>query len=198
MLLETSLVATYKKGSYIVRVGERDKYVRLGLSGWSALQIGDTILGLASTSMQTNAVGKETLLATSDLIALTEVTAVLFDREKFTEAMLKSPPAGLLTLLSWSARNLNMVQMFSALKSNCPLDIGLATLLWMLGEPADGGRRKVPTSIPQFALARALGASREEVSRKRQVLVSTGYLSKEGGDEYLDAMTPMLLAPLGF
>lgn len=198
VLLESSLVANYKKGSYIIRVGERDRFVRLGLSGWTALQLGETILGLASTAMTTNAVGKDLILATSDLVALTDVTAVLFDRDQFTEALMDSPPSGLLTLLSWSARNLNMIQTFSAIKSNCPVDIGLATMLWMLGEPSGDGRRKVPTGIPQQALARALGASREEINRRRKALLDTGYLSKGEDGEYLDAMTPMLLAPFGF
>ena len=197
-LLETGLAATYKKGAYIIRVGERDKYVRVGLSGWTALRRVDTILMFASTWMQTNAVGTDVVLASADLVTLTDVPVVLLDRAKFTEALLNSPPNGLLTILKWSQRNLDMIVTFSTIKSSCPLDVGLAALLWTLGAAAEDGRRKVPTGIPQHALARALGASREEVSRKRQMLVNTNYLVIEGCDEYMDAMTPMLLAPYGF
>jgi CRP-like cAMP-binding protein len=198
VLLDTGLVATYKKGTHIIRMGERDNYVRLGLSGWTALQRGNAILGLASTSMQTNAVGLDNDLATCDLYTLTEVTAVLLDRVKFAEALMNSPPTGLMAILKMSQRNLDMIVTLSTIKTLCPLDIGLAVLLWMLGAPAAEGRKKIPAGIPQFALARLLGASREEISRKRNMLVATGYLVKENGDEFMDAMTPMLFAGYGF
>jgi hypothetical protein len=97
-----------------------------------------------------------------------------------------------------SQRNLDMIVTLSTIKTLCPLDIGLAVLLWMLGAPAAEGRKKIPAGIPQFALARLLGASREEISRKRNMLVATGYLVKENGDEFMDAMTPMLFAGYGF
>jgi CRP-like cAMP-binding protein len=198
VLLDTGLVATYKKGTHIIRMGECDNYVRLGLSGWTALQRGNAILGLASTSMQTNAVGLDNDLATCDLYTLTEVTAVLLDRVKFAEALMNSPPTGLMAILKMSQRNLDMIVTLSTIKTLCPLDIGLAVLLWMLGAPAAEGRKKIPAGIPQFALARLLGASREEISRKRNMLVATGYLVKENGDEFMDAMTPMLFAGYGF
>ena len=52
--------------------------------------------------------------------------------------------------------------------------------------------------LPQQALAHALGASREEINRRRKALLDTGYQSKGEDGEYLDAMTPMPLAPFGF
>jgi hypothetical protein len=197
-LMDSGVAATYKKGSYFIRVGERDRYIRMGLAGWTALQRKNTILMIASTWMQTNAVGLDPVSATADLVTLTEVPAILLDREIFTEALMDSPPIGLLTVLKWSQRHLDMIVNFSAIKSSCPLDVGLAALLWILGTATDSGRKKVPIGIPQLALARMLGTSREEINRKWKVLANTGYLTKDGDDEYLDAMTPMLLAPYGF
>lgn len=197
-LIETGLAATFKKGTYFIRVGERDKYVRIGLSGWTALQRMNTILMLGSTWMQTNAVGTHQVAATADLVTLTEVPAVLLDRAIFTNALLNSPPSGLMTVLQWSQRNLDMIVNFSAIKSSCPLDVGLAALLWLLGTPMEDGRRKTPIGIPQTALGRVLGASREAVNRKMQLLAATGYIQQDGEHEYLDAMTPMLLAQYGF
>lgn len=196
-LLETGGVATYKKGAYVIRVGERDKYVRIGLSGWIALQRGNSILGLANRSMQTNAINKDQTPATADIVALTEVSAVLLDRNKLTEALLKSPPEGLLTLLSWSAKNWDMMAAFSAIKC-CPTEIGLPALLWILSDPEKDGRRRVPDNIPERALAAMLGTCREEVNKKRRDLRTAGVLTKEGSVEFMDAMTPLLLAPHGF
>ncbi len=194
-LIKTGLAVTYKKGTYIIRVGERDKYVRVGLSGWSALRRGDTILGLFSVAMQTNAVGRDRSPATADLIALTEVRAILLDSDTFTDAIMASPH-GLLTLLKWSQRNLDRIVEFSAYRAGCTLNFGLPALLWTLGTPMPDGRRKIPSGIPQYALAAALGASREEVNRKKKLLRDTGCLIEDDGEEYLDAMTPMLLMPI--
>lgn len=194
-LIATGLAVTYKKGAYIIRVGERDKYVRIGLSGWTALRRGETILGLFSVAMQTNAVGHDRSPATADLVALTDVRAILLDSDTLTDAIVASPN-GLLTLLKWSQRNLDRIVEFSAYRAGCTLNFGLPALLWALGTPMPDGRRKIPSAIPQYALAAALGASREEINRKKKLLRDTGCLIEQDGEEYLDAMTPLLLLPI--
>lgn len=68
----------------------------------------------------------------------------------------------------------------------------LASLLWGLAEPLEGGSRLLTARVPQSVIAEYLGMSREEVSRKKIMLKKSGYLSEKGRDMLLDPTTPSL------
>lgn len=68
----------------------------------------------------------------------------------------------------------------------------LASLLWGLAEPLEGGSRLLAARIPQSVIAEYLGMSREEVSRKKNLLEKSGYLVDKGRGILLDAGTPAL------
>lgn len=198
-LLRTGQLAISPKNTYLVRVGERDEYTRYGLEGWAALQRAGVILALVSTqSLQTNALHDE-LLATADLYTLTEARFAMFKREILREALMKSDRKGLMTLLAFSARNIDMLCSFSVCKLGCPPDVALAALLWMLSiSDAGGDSRKIPKSLPRSILPKVLGLAREEVVKQAKVLRNTGYLYSRDGEEFIDKMTPMLISQYGF
>lgn len=191
---QSARVANYKKGSYLVRAGEVDNVMRIALSGWVSMQRDSTTLGLVTGPLMTATKLVPNQTSTVDLIAVTPVTAVLFDSDTLMKALLASPK-GALGLLSLVCNQLDSALSFSARKSSEALDIRLAALLWSLSEPDGSGRRKIPEGLPQSALAGALGASREEVNRKKALLVSAGYIAKEGRTEFMNSLTPLLLSP---
>jgi hypothetical protein len=197
-LIDSGHAARYKKREYAIRIGERDRFVRIGLSGWTALKRGSNIIGLGSVGIQTNAIGKDPKPATADLFTLTEVTAVLLDSALLTEAVTKSGPESIWTIFKWSQMNTDMICAFSAIKCGCPPDIGLAALLWILSTPQPNGTKLIPRGIPQDAIGSVLGVSREIINKRWQSLSTTGYIMEIDGEEYMDATTPMLISVLGF
>lgn len=74
------------------------------------------------------------------------------------------------------------------------LEALLAHLQWRLAEPYIEGRRLLSTRLPQSLMAEYFRISREEVSRKKQLLEKSGYIQETSQGVILDSLTPSLFA----
>lgn len=79
-----------------------------------------------------------------------------------------------------------------ARQSTLSLEAKYAHLLWTLAEPAQAGCRRLTVKIPQQLMASYLDITREEVSRKKQMLERAGYLWQEPDGLVLSAQLPRL------
>jgi CRP-like cAMP-binding protein len=101
-------------------------------------------------------------------------------------------------MLNHKLATLTRTRLLYARRNTDPLEVRLAYLLWTLAELLPDGHRRIPSDISQAPLASLLGVPREEVSRKRNLLVKTGYLFERDGDWFIDPSTPLLLTSTGY
>jgi CRP-like cAMP-binding protein len=96
--------------------------------------------------------------------------------------------------LEHSKRRLELHRMQKARMRGLDLEARYAYFLWGVAETTDGGRREVTVKIPQQAIASYLGVSREEVSRKKQLLEKAGFIAESPRGLVLSPRLPNLFA----
>lgn len=119
------------------------------------------------------------------------VQLTAFNREVLHEEVLKSPLVADLVLgsLLRSGDYRRMMLSSMAIES---VDIRILRLLWYVGEMNTEGIRLAP-SLSNVAIARCVGASREEVTRKLKGLFRTGLITEQGEHYVLPPSTGFIL-----
>ena len=99
----------------------------------------------------------------------------------------------------WLVERINRrlhAQYYRQARLTAPLDQQMAYLLWTLADTElSDGRRLLNIKVPQADIASYLGITREEVSRKKQVLEKAGYLSDTETGLELSYELPQLFSP---
>lgn len=122
----------------------------------------------------------------------TPVELVSFSRELLREEILKNPLVVDLILGSLIRAGDYRRMMLSSIAVES-VDVRILRLLWFLGETdSSTGIRKAPP-LSNVALARCVGASREEVTRKLKGLFKTGLVTEQGEHYVLPPSTGFLL-----
>mgnify|MGYP005750993047 CR=1 FL=1 len=178
-LLRNIQTKNVKKGAVIWRMGELIKKVALIDSGFVCVELGnaegpETICGIhPAGSLLLTGLGPGVSPLT--LRALTPLVLTELDAGVFAKALLTSPGAtsfvfDYILRLAYAQRSL--IPAFAG----APVEKRLAHAYWTLSSPGPDGRRWVAKSVSQADIARYVGTSREEVSRKTQLLVKEGLL----------------------
>lgn len=193
-LIESSTIETFSKKSHLIYEGERDNCSRLILSGWTGVIKGSNALALIENTFQCANIhlDDEAYPSPYDLIAATAVTSFNMKRSVLRHALENSPTSGLMLVSAQANRNLDAIMFFGSLKDGPSLESRLAKLLWRIGKTIETGEKRLPEGIGQDIVANLVGTTREELNRKKRLLVGTGYISKRDGIEYMDPMTPLL------
>jgi CRP-like cAMP-binding protein len=179
-LRESSSLYAVPKGEILVRTGQFFDSIIFVQSGWLAADIGDVCVNLMpSNTLFLLWLGSAPRPAISNVRVVAAGTSIaLLDRKALEEALLESPRT-LMTMYDDLLRHLKACHERTSAIAQDPLEQRLAAFLWEYGIPTEDGGRRVPSGIPQQDLASYLGASREELSRKRQLLIRSGYLLKK-------------------
>jgi CRP-like cAMP-binding protein len=182
-----SYIQTLQKGQCIVQTGEFFDDVIVVQSGWLALDIDNVCVSLLPpNTFYFLYLGEIARPAVCNLRAVSSNTSIaVMNKDALWEAFEEAPKI---------LRNLcdGVIQQMAKSFSNTakritePLEVRLAHFLWGIGIPQADGTRRIPSVIPQSYIASYLGASREEISRKKQMLVRTNYLYKKDNDWYLE------------
>lgn len=190
--------AVYRKGEAVLHAGQIVNASYFVHSGWFSSQAGGAVSALHGAG-DSILVGMERVAprSTSDVVALTTGSVAVIERAALRVQLLRHPEVAL-TLLNSKLRTLAHVRLFYARRNTDPLEVRLAYLLWTLAELMPDGHRCVPSGLSQSSLASLLGVPREEVSRKRNLLVKTGYLFEREGEWFIDPSTPLLLTSTGY
>lgn len=96
--------------------------------------------------------------------------------------------------LEQSKRRLETLQIQRARMHALDLEARYAYFLWSLAETSKDGRREVTVKIPQQTVASYLGVSREEVSRKKQLLEKAGFIAETPDGLALSPRLPCLFS----
>lgn len=193
LLKQTGSLRVVAKGGSLLKLGEQSPYAYFMQAGWCSVSVEGYITELLSPTSAFLVSMSESTPAWAEVVALSKVTVACIELKTLRAVMERHPKLSTL-FLETALRRLARAHIFYALKGSQPLEQRLADVLWHVSTPDDSGARVVPTSLTQAVLASLLGAPREEVNRKRQLLVKTGYLYEVDGQWHLDAMTPMLLS----
>lgn len=167
--------------------------------GWLYLTIAEVIVTVfvAGETLFSPTVTEEAdIQANIRLTAATDAVVITIPKDTLIEALATHPAALFDLYARASRRNVRMLARMAQQQTD-PLDVRLAALLWNLALPRPDGNRTVP-AINQTILASCLGTGREEVSRKRQVLVQQGVLLREEGRWIISADVGRSLADRGF
>lgn len=187
-----------RKGEAIVRPGELVDALHFFHAGWYALVIGGSVANIYGPhEVHTLALEASPTRSPALLRALSPGSIAVVPRAFVRQALLGSPELALF-VANQSIHALARARIFHARRNTDPLDVRLAHVLWSLAERRDDGMRRVIPELPQAEIASLLGVTREEVSRKRQLLVKAGYLFERGGEWFMDAGTPLMLASQGY
>lgn len=191
---ENSYVVPVKKGELIVQTGQIYQGMIIVQSGWLAAEIDDVCVAvLEPNSFFLVNLGDSTRAAACNLRAVSSNTSIAVIDSKTLACIVADSPAVLMLVCEKLLDHLAKYFSETAKRVTQPLEMRLAGFLWNLGMPADDGTRRIPSAIPQQCIASYLGASREEVSRKRQLLIRSGYLSKRDDEWYMESLPGMTL-----
>jgi CRP-like cAMP-binding protein len=193
LIKQTGTLLEVKKGESVLKAGEQSRYGYYLQSGWCSVSVEGYVAELlapkstflASLSMNTP--------AWAEVVALSKATLYCYELNTLHDIVMRNPQLAIL-FMETTLQRLARAHIFYALKGSQPLEQRLADVLWHVSTVNDDGSRTVPASLTQTVLASLLGSTREEVSRRKQLLIKTGYLYQEGSDWLLDAMTPMMLS----
>ncbi len=193
LIRQSGLLRHVKKGEVISRPGDKSNYAYYLQMGWCSVSIeGHVTELLAPTSVFMSSLTMHTP-CWADVIALSKTTLLCFELRTLREVLERNPELAM-RFIETTLQRVARAHVFYALKGSQPVEQRIADILWHVSTPTDEGTRIVPVSLTQAVLASLLGTTREEVNRKRQMLIKTGYLYEEGEHWYMDAMTPMLLS----
>ncbi len=96
--------------------------------------------------------------------------------------------------LEQSKRRIETLQSQRARMHVLDLEARYAYFLWSIAEQSRDGRREVAVKIPQQTVASYLGVSREEVSRKKQLLEKAGFIEETPNGLALSPRLPCLFS----
>jgi len=187
-----------RKGSVLVEAGRVADSAIFFHAGWYALAIADVVVefyGPGDAFLPP--LDRAPARSPGRLKALTRGAVAIVPTAVLRDVLATEP----LVSLGIANLALSMVmrsRVMYARMNRDPLEIRLAYVLWSLSEPWPDGRRRVVAQLPQAEIASFLGVPREEVSRKRRMLVRSGYLVEEDGETWMDPSTPMLLTSSGY
>jgi CRP-like cAMP-binding protein len=182
-----SYIEPLQKGQLIVQTGEIFNDVIVVQSGLLAADIEEVCVSfLPANTFYFLYMGEVVRPAVCNLRAISAYASIaVIEKEAFWSAVEESPYI-LRTLCDNLVTRMGKNFVNTAKRVTEPLEMRLASFLWDTGIPVGNGRRRIPSVIPQPYIASYLGASREEVSRKKQMLVRANYLYKEDSDWYMD------------
>ena len=184
-------IETYVKGDTIQTEGELSPRVWTIISGWATVSIKGVIVGLSGPGrIYTAAMGSSPVNVTT-FATLGSLMALSFDREEVMRVLSRNP----LVLLGFVDLTIGRVleyQTFLHHRGLASIEQRIAEVLWGVSTPQPDGSRLVPDEITQTVLASLLQTSREEVGKKRKLLVASGHLSRRETGWHLDRTTPML------
>jgi CRP-like cAMP-binding protein len=192
-LRQLGALKTYTKGGVIGREGERSSRIEILRSGWGVLTINGKTVGLAGEGRVYTPSVRTIIPNVATLTAIGPMTTLSFERDALVALLVSSPEAMLGVADMCIARVLDF-QLFLYHMSLPALEHRISEVLWAVSAPQPDGSRMVPSVITQQVLADLLQTSREDVNKKRKVLVSSGYLAKKGTSWFLSAETPSFSA----
>lgn len=183
-LLETEgVLREASKGEILQLMGTAQPSVMIAKAGLLALRMrtGDSDPVIVEF-VQQNELLVPTLdvaeLTTLDVIAVTKSSIVTWPQATFLE-VLKLCPEFACWVCQTISRRLNRQHFRVAHNATLSLEGQYAYFLWALSRPATPGYRKVPIKVSQQMLSAYFGVTREEVSRKKQLLEKAGYVTKD-------------------
>jgi CRP-like cAMP-binding protein len=168
-------------------------------SGWFSVTLHDTtvsILKKGDTFMGPILPYGSTSPSSVTLTAVTPATAILVKRVPLL-TILHERPDLLFSMYEQASERVTRLQIRIAHQQGDPLEMRLASFLWSLALPKEDGNRALP-SINQTVLASCLGTGREEISRKRQLLVQKGLIFRDGPLWVLTQEVGQMLAARGY
>lgn len=192
ILLDTGRIESYRKNELIKKEGVHSNKWFIINSGYCALQIQGRIVGIIGPTDSHGPTLLRPKPHIASLRALSTVVTLTLDVTVITELWGRNP----LTSLKFMDLAIERVQrhlLYSYALGVIVPEVRLVAVLWFLGEPQLDGSRLVPPVFTQDLLANMLRLSREEINKKRKLLITSGYLFKDGTSWYLTGMTPMLL-----
>lgn len=185
---------SYKNGEEIVKEGTIPDHLVMVQSGYAAIQTMGRILEIIGPG---GVLGPTLLSDTpmfSSLTAIGNTNIMVMNLADLKKVFLRNPQ----TLLRVMDITMQRAYKYQALlhRIGAPaIEIRYASVLWNISIPQPDGSRQIPSAITQNHVASLLRTTREEISRKRKILIATKYLyQKEAPDAhwYLSAMTPVL------
>lgn len=187
-----------RKGERLLEAGQLVTEIYFVRSGWLSFQAAGSVASLytAGDPILTG-LSRAAPRAIGDVLALTASSVAVLPRDELRTYLLRHSDV-MMGLFHHVLVGVNRMRLFYARRNTDPLEVRLAYLFWTISEPTSAGERRIPSAIAQAPLASLLGVPREEVSRKRNLLVKTGYLYESDGEWYLDPSTPMLLTSTGY
>lgn len=130
------------------------------------------------------------------LTAVTEAKVTLIEKVPLFVTLQQRPDL-LFSLYEQTCERLTRLYIRLARQQVDSVDVRLASLLWGVGVPREGGHRALPP-ISQSVIAACMGTGREEVSRKRQLIVQSGKLFKVGKEWFISEEIGRMLAAEGY
>jgi CRP-like cAMP-binding protein len=193
LLKQSGSIRQVPKGDAILNLGDVSRDAFVLQSGWCSVSLGGTVTEILSPGSAFFASLYDGVPAWAEVITLCKAVLICLEL-KTLRTVLERHPRLALMFLEGAMQRLQRAHTFYALKGSQALEHRLADILWHIGSDTSDGSRVVPTSMTQTVLASLLGVPREEVNRKRQLLVKTGYLYEVDKQWRMDAMTPLLLS----
>lgn len=187
-----------RKGDVLQEAGHVADEAMFFQSGWYAFNVAGVVVSLygpGDAFMTT--LDRNPIRSPGAVRALSRGSVSAVPVAVLREILLGEPEIGLF-MANQALSVLLHSRVLYARRNQDPLEVRLAYVLWTLSEPCEDGRRKIIAELPQAELASYLGVPREEISRKRKMLVQTGYLFEQDGESFMDSATPMLLESSGF
>lgn len=186
-------LAVLAKGERLIRAGALVDSVAFVHSGWVALEVRNiSVMLLRPGEAYMNSFYLDERRAAVEVRAMSSASVALLDRRALKSVLARSPDL-LFAIFERAVVRMDLLYVAQAKLGTDPLEVRLAWLLWTLGQPAPHGARRLPEEVPQNVLAGMLGASREEINRKRRMLMRAGFLSVDESGTRLDASTALLL-----
>ncbi|HEU4622155.1 MAG TPA: Crp/Fnr family transcriptional regulator [Burkholderiaceae bacterium] len=193
LLRDTGRLAMLGKGERLIRAGQIVDTVAFIYAGWVALESrGVSVLLLRPGETCLNAFDLEARRSDVDVRAMSPASVALIDRRAL-RGLLPRYPEVFYTLFQRVMQRVESLFIAQARQGPDPLEVRLAWLLWTLGEPEADGTRRVSNEVPQSVLASLLGASREEINRKRRMLMRAGFIIPDTDGTRLAASIALLL-----
>lgn len=183
---EASYTCSLQKNEVLVRAGEMPGDVILVQSGWLVAELDNVCVSLLPPNSVYFLYALEAKAAVCDLLAVASNTTVAVIDKNTLWSVLEESPTTLSALCDSLVQQIGKAQIATARRVNEPLERRLALLLWETGIPCGGGARRIPSIIPQKYMASYLGASREEISRKRGMLSNSGCLVERDGEWFME------------
>lgn len=192
LITANARIESYKKNDVILKEGVYADKMLLISSGYCATRIQGRIIGILGPSAAYGSTLTKPTPLVSSLVALGPVISMSIKTDALVKVFSRNP--GLVLHFLDKAVSLIKDQMLYQFYIRHILpEVRIAGILWFLGERRVDGSKAIPAVITQDILADMLGLSREEVNKKRKLLVTSRHLYKLEDTWHLSVMTPVLL-----